>query len=94
MRLSQRLGVEVLVKRDDLTGPGMGGNKIRQLEFYLGDALAKGADTVLITGAVQSNTRVPRQPRRPARARCRRAARRTRHGHGPDLLRIGQRAAR
>ena len=54
-RLSQRLGVEVFVKRDDLTGLGMGGNKIRQLEFYLGDALAKGADTVLITGAVQSN---------------------------------------
>ena len=54
-RLSQHLGIEVFVKRDDLTGLGMGGNKIRQLEFYLGDALAKGADTVLITGAVQSN---------------------------------------
>ena len=54
-RLSQRLGIEVFVKRDDLTGLGMGGNKIRQLEFYFGDALAKGADTVLITGAVQSN---------------------------------------
>src|SRR3954470_2347115 len=54
-RLSDHLGVEVLVKRDDLTGLGMGGNKIRQLEFYLGAALAEGADTVLITGAVQSN---------------------------------------
>ena len=54
-RLSRHLGIEVFVKRDDLTGLGMGGNKIRQLEFYLGDALAKGADTVLITGAVQSN---------------------------------------
>ena len=54
-RLSQRLGIDVLVKRDDLTGLGMGGNKVRQLEFYFGDALAKGADTVLITGAVQSN---------------------------------------
>lgn len=54
-RLSRHLGVEVLVKRDDLTGLGMGGNKIRQLEFYLGAALAEGADTVLITGAVQSN---------------------------------------
>ena len=32
-----------------------GGNKVRQLEYYLGDALAKGADTVLITSAVQSN---------------------------------------
>src|SRR6185436_18988047 len=55
LRLSRHLGVEVLVKRDDLTGLGMGGNKIRQLEFYFGAALAEGADTVLITGAVQSN---------------------------------------
>ena len=54
-RLSSHLGVEVLVKRDDLTGLGMGGNKIRQLEFYLGAALAEDADTILITGAVQSN---------------------------------------
>ena len=54
-RLSRELGVEVFVKRDDLTGLGFGGNKIRQLEFYFGAALAQGADTVLITGAVQSN---------------------------------------
>jgi D-cysteine desulfhydrase family pyridoxal phosphate-dependent enzyme len=54
-RLSKALGVEVFVKRDDLAGLGMGGNKVRQLEFYLGAALAQGADTVLITGAVQSN---------------------------------------
>jgi len=43
------------VKRDDLTGLGFGGNKIRQLEFYLGKAQQEGADTLLITGAVQSN---------------------------------------
>ncbi len=43
------------VKRDDLTGLGMGGNKARQLEYYIGEAQALGADTVLITGAVQSN---------------------------------------
>ncbi|MGB5835915.1 MAG: D-cysteine desulfhydrase family protein, partial [Albidovulum sp.] len=43
------------IKRDDLTGLGFGGNKTRQLEFYFGEALAQGADTVLITGAVQSN---------------------------------------
>lgn len=43
------------VKRDDCTGLAMGGNKARQLEFYLGEALAKGCDTVLSTGAVQSN---------------------------------------
>lgn len=46
---------ELWVKRDDCTGLGMGGNKARQLEYYLGEALARGADTVVITGAVQSN---------------------------------------
>ncbi len=54
--LSRHIGAgRLLVKRDDLTGLAMGGNKIRQLEFYLGDALAHKADTLLITGAVQSN---------------------------------------
>ncbi len=43
------------MKRDDCTGLAMGGNKARQLEFYLGDARAQGCDTVLSTGAVQSN---------------------------------------
>ena len=43
------------VKRDDCTGLAFGGNKVRQLEFYFGQAQAEGADTVLITGAVQSN---------------------------------------
>ena len=43
------------VKRDDCTGLAFGGNKVRQLEFYLGKALAEEADSVLITGAVQSN---------------------------------------
>ncbi|MBL4768576.1 MAG: D-cysteine desulfhydrase family protein [Rhodobacteraceae bacterium] len=54
-RLSTHLDIDLWIKRDDLTGLGAGGNKIRQLEFYFGDALAKGADTILITGAVQSN---------------------------------------
>jgi len=45
----------VLVKRDDLTGLGLGGNKVRKLEFYTGHALARGCDTLIITGAVQSN---------------------------------------
>lgn len=54
--LSGRIGKAALyVKRDDCTGLCMGGNKARQLEFYIGDAVAKGADTILITGAVQSN---------------------------------------
>jgi L-cysteate sulfo-lyase len=54
-RLSAHLDIDLWIKRDDLTGLGAGGNKIRQLEFYFGDALAKDADTILITGAVQSN---------------------------------------
>lgn len=48
-------GAELLVKRDDCTGLAMGGNKARQLEYYFGAARAQGADTVIITGAVQSN---------------------------------------
>ena len=47
--------VRLYVKRDDCTGLAFGGNKVRQLEFYMGEALAEGADTILITGAVQSN---------------------------------------
>ncbi len=55
-RLSKHLdGVSLFVKRDDCTGLGFGGNKVRQLEFYFGQALKEEADTVLITGAVQSN---------------------------------------
>lgn len=53
--LSESLGVQLSVKRDDCTGIAFGGNKVRQLEFYLGEAVAHCADTVLITGAVQSN---------------------------------------
>ncbi len=48
-------GPTLFVKRDDCTGLAMGGNKARHLEFYLGAAIAEGADTVLITGAMQSN---------------------------------------
>ena len=53
--LGAALGIKLWVKRDDCTGLALGGNKVRQLEFYLGEAHARGADTVLITGAVQSN---------------------------------------
>ena len=55
VRLSAELGVELHVKRDDLAGPTFGGNKSRQLEYYFGEAALRGADTILITGAVQSN---------------------------------------
>ena len=54
-RLGEALGLRLLIKRDDLTSIPFGGNKVRQLEFYFGEAEAQGADTVLITGAVQSN---------------------------------------
>ncbi|EPJ54091.1 MAG: 1-aminocyclopropane-1-carboxylate deaminase [Osedax symbiont Rs2] len=54
--LSKKLqGPRIWAKRDDCTGLAMGGNKARQLEFYIGDAISKGADTLLTTGAVQSN---------------------------------------
>lgn len=54
--LSDKLqGPRIWAKRDDCTGLAMGGNKARQLEFYIGDAVAKGADILLTTGAVQSN---------------------------------------
>jgi len=54
-RLGDELGIELYFKRDDSHPLGMGGNKVRQLEFYLGPAITQNADTVLITGAVQSN---------------------------------------
>ncbi|MGE4169103.1 MAG: D-cysteine desulfhydrase [Candidatus Margulisiibacteriota bacterium] len=54
-RLSVELGIELYVKRDDLNGLAGGGNKVRKLEFLLGDALAKGADTIITQGATQSN---------------------------------------
>ena len=54
-RTSQRLGVEVLVKRDDLTGAELSGNKIRKLEFLLAEARARRADTVITCGGQQSN---------------------------------------
>jgi D-cysteine desulfhydrase family pyridoxal phosphate-dependent enzyme len=55
-RLSALLGgPRVWVKRDDCTGLGTGGNKTRKVEFLMADALAKGADTVVTVGAIQSN---------------------------------------
>ena len=45
----------ILIKRDDLTSLGLGGNKARKLEYLVADALAQGATTLITTGAVQSN---------------------------------------
>lgn len=55
-RLSEMLGgPRIFIKRDDCTGLAFGGNKARQLEFTLGEALSQGADTVVIGAASQSN---------------------------------------
>ena len=54
--LSKALGgPNIYIKRDDLLGLASGGNKTRKLEFLVADALAKGADTLITCGAVQSN---------------------------------------
>jgi L-cysteate sulfo-lyase len=55
-RLSAHLGGPTLwIKRDDCTGLATGGNKTRKLEFLVGDALARDADTLITLGALQSN---------------------------------------
>jgi 1-aminocyclopropane-1-carboxylate deaminase/D-cysteine desulfhydrase-like pyridoxal-dependent ACC family enzyme len=56
-RLSAALGgPRILIKRDDLTGLVFGGNKVRQLEFVVGDALSRGADVFICGGGpAQSN---------------------------------------
>lgn len=48
-------GPRLFIKRDDLTGMGGGGNKVRKLEFQLGEAVASGCDTVVTSGDVQTN---------------------------------------
>jgi D-cysteine desulfhydrase len=57
-RLERAIGAgcpPLYVKRDDLMGLGGGGNKLRKLEFLIGEALAQGCDTFVTTGARQSN---------------------------------------
>ena len=55
-RLSGQLGVELYIKRDDFSGISLfGGNKIRKLEYLLGDAKEKGCDIIFTYGATQSN---------------------------------------
>lgn len=55
-RLSDALGgPRIFMKRDDQTGLATGGNKARKLEFLVGDALARGCDTLITGGATQSN---------------------------------------
>ena len=53
--LSRELGTNVWIKRDDLCGVALGGNKVRKLEYLLADARAQGCDLVMTTGQAQSN---------------------------------------
>ncbi|MDH7569294.1 MAG: pyridoxal-phosphate dependent enzyme, partial [Armatimonadota bacterium] len=55
-RLGAAIGLPRLwIKRDDQTGPALGGNKARKLEYLMAEAQSQGADTVITVGAVQSN---------------------------------------
>jgi 1-aminocyclopropane-1-carboxylate deaminase/D-cysteine desulfhydrase-like pyridoxal-dependent ACC family enzyme len=55
--LAKALGIHrpLLLKRDDLIGPALGGNKVRKLEYLLAAASSQGADCVVTVGAPQSN---------------------------------------
>ena len=53
--ISSLLGRNIYIKRDDMTGLGLGGNKIRKLEYLLANAKAQGAEIVFTTGGAQSN---------------------------------------
>lgn len=56
LHLSDTLGgPRIFVKRDDLTGLALGGNKCRKLEYVLGDAKQRGIDTLITSGSSQSN---------------------------------------
>ncbi|ROR14614.1 D-cysteine desulfhydrase [Erwinia sp. JUb26] len=54
-RLSDYLGRDIFIKRDDVTPVALGGNKLRKLEFLAADALRNGADVLVTAGAIQSN---------------------------------------
>ena len=53
--ISARYGRDIYIKRDDLCGVALGGNKVRKLEYLLAKAQADGCDTVFTTGGAQSN---------------------------------------
>lgn len=54
-RLSAELGIDLWIKRDDLTGFAFGGNKGRKLEYLLGDLLSRNVQAVVTCGSAQSN---------------------------------------
>lgn len=53
--ISRLMGAEIYIKRDDMTGLSLGGNKVRKLEYLLAEAKAQGAEVVFTTGGAQSN---------------------------------------
>ncbi len=53
--ISRELGANIYVKRDDMTGIALGGNKVRKLEYLLFEARKQGAEVVFTTGGAQSN---------------------------------------
>ncbi|SFZ85552.1 D-cysteine desulfhydrase [Devosia enhydra] len=55
-RLAEAIGVARLaIKREDMAGYALGGNKLRQLDFLIAEALAAGADMLITTAGSQSN---------------------------------------
>ena len=77
-------GPNVYIKRDDLLGLTAGGNKTRKLEFLVADVIARGADTLITCGAVQSN-----HCRLTLAAAVKLAFRLTRHTIPPDAASCG-----
>lgn len=53
--MSRELGTNIWIKRDDMCGVAMGGNKVRKLEYLLAEAKKQGYDLVMTTGQAQSN---------------------------------------
>ena len=53
--MSEAIGLEVYFKRDDMSPIGLGGNKLRNLEYLLADAVAKGCETVVTAASPRSN---------------------------------------
>lgn len=54
-KTSEKFNKKIYIKRDDQTGTELSGNKIRKLEFAIGEALSQGADTLITCGGIQSN---------------------------------------
>ncbi|MEM8903579.1 MAG: pyridoxal-phosphate dependent enzyme [Actinomycetota bacterium] len=55
-RFGAELGVELWCKRDDVQGVALAGNKVRKFDLVVADALERGCDTLVTTGASQSNS--------------------------------------